>query len=146
MKAINSADISTLTEQPCLILLPFDFWKKIIPNSVLQLGCPGVHIDGCWRSCCCRVVSCSRRWMAATRVWRSPVATSECHAKLCGNIRWFSRKFRINFFPMILSLRPSRWWQHVTQSQTSARWVGLFWADQWPAGSESLLWVIYSLA
>lgn len=63
------------------------------------------HLCAC-RSSCCRVVS--RGWQrmvavqaqgaTATWAWRSPVATSEFHAKLCGNVCWFVKDLKFTSF------------------------------------------------
>lgn len=136
----------------------FAFWflEKLIPNSVLHLECWCAYLCSS-RSSWCRAVSHGWQWMVAvqaqrvatTQAWRSPVETSEFHAKLCGNVCCFVEDLHfvsvLRPCPCALPVGDS---VSVSQSGTTAQHVGLgqaVWADQWSAGPESLSWVIYGL-
>lgn len=114
-------------------LFAFWFLEKLIPSSVLHLEHLWVHVYVHCRSSCCRVVS--RGWQrmvavqaqgaTATWAWRSPVATSEFHAKLCGNVCWFVKDLKFTSFlwpcympfPLVTT----------SQSWATARYIGLGW-------------------
>ena len=106
IKAINSTVLSVLRE-PLFDHFAFWFLKKLIPKGILQLECLRVRASACCRSCCCRAVSCSWQWWelgeqaqgaTATQAGRSPVATSEFHTKLCGNVCWFAKDLKFISF------------------------------------------------
>lgn len=138
-------------------LFAFWFLEKLIPSSVLHLEHLWVHVYVHCRSSCCRVVS--RGWQrmvavqaqgaTATWAWRSPVATSEFHTKLCGNACWFVKDLKFTSFLIpcyyALPIGANISLSHE-QLQDTLALAGLFWADQRSAGPESLIWVTYSLA